>query len=70
MIGPLTAAGLGKAAVLTAVAARAPRLPLLVLHGGAIVATHVVAGALLGGLGVAVAALAVRGAMRRDHHRG
>ena len=69
MIGPLTAMGLGKAA-LAAAATRPLRFPLLVLHGGAIVATHVVAGAVLGGLGVAVAAMAARQVMGRGHHRG
>ncbi|WP_376092264.1 hypothetical protein ACE7GA_23320 [Roseomonas sp. CCTCC AB2023176] len=69
MIGPMTvAAGLGKAA-LVAAATRPLRLPLLAAHGAAIVATHVVAGALLGGMAVTLAALAARQAMRQGHHR-
>ena len=67
MIGAFIGPMIGRALVGKAVAAatRPARLPLLALHGGAIVATHVVAGALLGGLALTVAALAAREAMRR-----
>ncbi len=65
MIGAMVLPALVAKAIVGKALTAPVRHPLLSLHGGAIVATHVVAGAMLGGLALTVAALAAREAMRR-----